>query len=173
MATVDPDYSLAAVLRDYRPHPGWRDWFADAHAGAIGGADPAARLAGWKTAAVIFGDMHVPVFCLFVCLHGQTLVPSGERGFLAHYDLCLWELGLATPARPDGDVVPSADVGHPDGFCRDVAAVEHWLAEQLRPFGGNRERAARFAVRLTAARYGLPGADAATPIDVSFWQPKR
>ncbi|MBN8902868.1 MAG: hypothetical protein J0H57_17710, partial [Rhodospirillales bacterium] len=37
MATVDPGYSLAAVLRDYHPHPGWRNWFAEAYAGAIEG----------------------------------------------------------------------------------------------------------------------------------------
>ncbi|MBN9519409.1 hypothetical protein J0H58_12945 [bacterium] len=177
MATVDPGYSLAAVLRDYHPHPGWRNWFAEAYAGAIEGADPAARLAGWKTAAVIFGDMHVPVFCLFVCLHGQGLVPSGDRGFLGHYDLCLWELGLATPARPDGDVVPSGDIGHPDGFRRDVAATERWLAEQLQLFGGNPERAALFAMRLTAIRFDLLRVRAdpsvAQVLDESLWERQR
>jgi hypothetical protein len=62
-------------------------------------ADPKEVLAGWRTSAIIFGDMHVPVFCLFVCFHGQTLEPPAGTRFLGHIDLCLWELGLAMPKR--------------------------------------------------------------------------
>ena len=55
--------------------------------------------------------MHAPVFCLFVCSHGRSLEPPDGKRFLAHIDLCLWELGLAIPTRPDVEgVVPSADI---------------------------------------------------------------
>jgi hypothetical protein len=175
MAKVDPRWSLDALLRDYDPHPGWRDWFAEAYAKAIESPDPATRLDGWGTAAVIFGDMHVPVFCLFVCYHGQTLEPPGGNRFVGHIDLCLWELGLAAPARPDAaGAVATADVGRPDGFRRDVARAHEWLAEQLRPFGGDVGRAAVFAMRLTAARFGLLRGPAepsvAQVLDESLWR---
>jgi hypothetical protein len=174
VAKVDPGWSLDALLRDYHPHQDWRNWFTEAYARAIESADPGERLAGWKTAAIIFGDMHAPVFCLFVCHHGRTLEPPDSKSFLGHIDLCLWELGLATPARPnEWGAVPSGDVGKPEGFHRDVAA-EAWLAEQLRPFGGSLERAAVFAMRLTAARFGLLRGPAepsiAQVLDKSLWE---
>jgi hypothetical protein len=170
---VDPGWSLDALLRDYHPHEGWRRWFAEAHAQAIESARPEERLAGWKAAAVIFGDMHAPVFCLFVCHHGRSLVPPDSTAFLAHIDLCLWELGLATPAQPDefGGV---RDIGKPETFRRDVEAAQEWLAEQLRPFGDSVERAAVFTMRLTAFRFGMIRGPAepslAQVLDESLWQ---
>jgi hypothetical protein len=174
MAKVDAAWSLEALLRDYHPHPGWRDWFSEAYAKAIESSDPDERLDGWRTAAIIFGDMHAPVFCLFVCYHGQTLEPPGGKRFLGHTDLCLWELGLATPTRPDaGGTVPAADIGKPEGFSRDVKGTREWLAEQLRPFDGDVGRAAVFAMRLTAARFGLLRGPAepsiAQILDESLW----
>jgi hypothetical protein len=132
VASVDPRWSLEALLRDYHPHWAWRDWFAEAYAKAIESPNPSERLEGWKTAATIFGDMHAPVFCLFVCHHGRRLEPRDGNNFLGHIDLCLWEIGLAIPARPDEfGAVRSADIGSPDGFHRDAAAITEWFAEQL------------------------------------------
>jgi hypothetical protein len=172
VTTVDPRWSLDAVLRDYDPHPSWRRWFATAYVQALESADPADRLAGWRAAAVIFGDMHVPVFCLFVCHLGQTLVPPGERDFLSHIHLCLWDVGLAAPAAPDAEVV--GDLANPDSFRRDLDAEGRWFVEQLRPFGGDVGRAAVFAMRLTAARFGLLRGPADPTIDQvldeSLWE---
>jgi hypothetical protein len=178
VAKVDPGWSLDALLRDYHPHEGWRAWFAEAYAKAMESAQPDVQLDGWKTAAIIFGDMHAPVFCLFVCHHGRSLVPPDSAAFLGHIDLCLWELGLATPARPtEYGTVPSGDIGNLEGFNRDVAGAEEWLAEQLRPFGGNVGRAAVFAMRLTAARFGLLRGPAdpsiAQVLDESLWERMR
>jgi hypothetical protein len=136
---------------------------------------PEERLEGWKTAAIIFGDMHAPVFCLFVCHHGRLLVPPDSQAFLGHIDLCLWELGLAVPARPnEWGAVPPGDVGRLEGFHRDIQAAREWLAEQLRPFGGSVERGAVFAMRLTAARFGLLRGPAepsiAQVLDESLWE---
>jgi hypothetical protein len=122
--------------------------------------------------------MHAPVFCLFVCHPGRALEPPGSKRFLDHIDLCLWELGLATPARPDSNgTVPCADIGKPEGFCRDVEGTREWLAEQLRPFGGDVERAAVFAMRLTAARFGLlrgpTEPSIAQVLDESLWERVR
>src|SRR5262245_23584649 len=112
MAKVDPGWSLDALLRDYHPHDGWRTWFAEAYTKAMESPRREERLDGWKTAATIFGDMHALVFCLFVCHHGQSLVPLEDNAFRAHVDLCLWELGLAVPVRPDQwGAVPSEDIG--------------------------------------------------------------
>lgn len=175
MSKVEHGWSLDAVLRDYDPHPYWRQWFSEAYAKVTESADPAERLVGWRIAAIIFGDMHVPVFCLFVSHHGQTLEPDGTR-FLGHIDLCLWEIGLATPARPTAEgTIPAADVGKPDRFHRDDEGAREWLAEQLRPFGGDTGQAAVFALRLTAARLGLVCGPAqpsiAQVLDDSLWVP--
>jgi hypothetical protein len=175
MAAVDPNWSLDALLRDYHPHSGWRNWFTEAYNKAMESTDPDERLDGWRIAAIIFGDMHVPLFCLFVCCHGRTLEPPDGKRFLGHIDLCLWELGLATPTRPDpSGTVAAADIGKPDGFCRDVEGTCEWLVEQLRPFGGRVERAAVFAMRLTAARFGLLRGPAepsiAQVLDESLWE---
>jgi hypothetical protein len=175
MAKVDPNWSLEALLRDYHPHPGWRDWFTQAYTQTMESTDSDERLTGWRTAAIIFGDMHVPVFCLFVCYYGRTLEPTDSKRFLGHIDLCLWELGLAIPSRPnDFGGVRSADIGKPDGFHRDAEATQEWLAEQLRPFDGDVERAAVFAMRLTAERFGLLRGPAepsiAQVLDESLWE---
>jgi hypothetical protein len=119
--------------------------------------------------------MHANVFCLFVCYHGRTLEPPGGKRFQAHINLCLWDLGLAVPVRPTewGTVTPE-DLHNPDGFIRDIEATQGWLAEQLRPFDGNVERAAVFAMRLTAARFGLLLGPAepsiAQVLDESLWE---
>jgi len=178
MATVDPAWSLEALLRAYHPHGSWRAWFTEAYAKATESAQPDERLNGWKTAAIIFGDMHAPVFCLFVCYHGRSLVPADSKAFLGHINLCLWELGLATPAHPDEmGGVPSRDIGKPETFRRDTEAEQEWFAEQLRPFGGEVGRAAVFAMRLTAARFGLlrgPAEPAiAQVLDESLWERVR
>ena len=175
MAKVDPGWSLDALLRDYQPHEGWRAWFTEAYSKAMESARPEEQLDGWKTAAIIFGDMHAPVFCLFVCHHGRSLVEADNTAFLGHINLCLWELELATPAEPDemGGVL-SRDVGKPETFRHDIGAEKEWFAEQLRPFGGDVERAAVFAMRLTAARFGLLRGPAdpsiAQVLDESFWE---
>lgn len=122
--------------------------------------------------------MHAPVFCLFICHHGRSLVPPDSPAFLGHINLCLWELGLATPAQPDQmGAVPSRDIGKPETFHIDLAAEREWLAEQLRPFDGNVGRAAVFAMGLTAARFGLlrgPGEPSiAQVLDQSLWERVR
>ena len=156
MAKVDPGWSLDALLRDYHPHPSWRDWFAEAYNKALASAVPEKRLNGWKTAAIIFGDMHANVFCLFVCYHGQSLVPAESKTFQGHIDLCLWGMGLVTPTQPgEMSAVPVRDLGKAETFHRDDKAIQFWMAEQLQPFGGDVERAAVFAMRLTAVRFGL------------------
>jgi hypothetical protein len=177
MATVDPVWSLDAVLRDYRPYPGFRSAFGTAYAQAMESADPDEQLTGWRTAAWVFGDMHVPVFCLFVCHHGRTLEPPGGTRFLGHIDLCLWELGLATPVLSDADGTAVTGLGKPDGFRRDDEGAREWLAGQLRPFGGDVARAAAFAMRLTATRFGLLLGPAdpsiAQVLDESLWRRER
>jgi len=174
MAKVDPEWSLHAFLRWFDPHESWRGWFAEAFAKSIESARPAERLEGWRTAAIIFGDMHAPVFCLFVCHHGRSLVPPESPLFLAHIDLCLWELGLATPTEPGQRSVPIPDIGKPETFRRDDEEAREWLAEQLQPFGGSLERAAVFAMRCTAARFGLlrgPSEPSiAQVLDESLWE---
>ena len=172
---VDPSWSLDRLLQDYRPHESWCRWFAEAFSHAIESAQPEERLDGWKAAATIFGDMHVPVFCLFVCYHGRSLVPPQSTAFLSHIDRCLWELGLATPDSPDTlGAVPSRDIGKPETFHGDAEAGAAWLATQLLPFGGNVERAALFAMRLTAAHFGLLSGPAEPSIsqvlDESLWE---
>lgn len=153
---VDPRWSLDALLRDYRPHESWCDWFAEAYRKAMTSAQSDEQLEGWKTAAIIFGDMHVPVLCLYVCQHGRSLVPAESQAFLDHIHLCLWELGLATPSSSDETgAVPLRGVGNPDTFSYNAEAARAWFAEQLQPFSGNVERAAVFAMRLTAERLGL------------------
>jgi hypothetical protein len=51
--------------------------------------------------------------------------------------------------------VPSRDVGKPETFRRDIEVEREWFGEQLRPFDGDVGRAAVFALRQTAARFGL------------------
>lgn len=178
MSKVDPGWSLAALLRDYRPHESWRRWFTETFTRALESTDPAERLDGWKTAAVIFGDMHAPVFCLFVCHYGRTLVPPDRPDFLGNIDLCLLELGLARPAQPDGSgTIPVRDIGRPDALDRDEQEAAQWLAEQLVPFDGDAGRAAGFAMRLTAVRFGLLSGPAdptvAQVLDESLWERRR
>jgi hypothetical protein len=175
VALVDPGWSLATLLRDYRPHPSWRAWFTEAYARALESPHPDERLAGWKTAAIIFGDMHAPVFCLFVCRHGRTLVAPDSLDFLGHIDLCLMDLGLARPARPDGSgTLPISALGNPEALDRDEQAAAQWLAEQLSPFDGDAGRAATFAMRLTAAKFGLLNGPVdptiAQVLDESLWE---
>jgi hypothetical protein len=178
MATVDPGWSLDTLLKDYHPHESWRAWFTEAYAKAMESARPEEQLDGWKTAAIIFGDMHAPVFCLFVCHYGRSLVPPDNTAFLGHINLCLWELGLATPTQPDEmGGVTSRDIGKHNTFRRDTVAEQEWFDEQLEPFGGDVERAAVFAMRLTAARFGLlrgpTEPSIAQVLDESLWERAR
>jgi len=152
---VDPGWSLDALLRDFNPHESWRGWFAEAYSKAIEADRLEERFAGWKAAAMIFGDMHAPVFCLFVCLHGRSLRPQEANRFDAHIDLCLRDLGLATSTRTGTRSIPMTDFGEREMFHRDEAAAVAWLGEQLRPFGGSVKQGAIFAMRLTASRFGL------------------
>lgn len=156
-AKVVPDWSLQAFLRWYDPHQSWRPSFAKTYAEAIESTRPEERLEGWKTAAMIFGDMNALPFCLFVCHHGRSLVGPESDLFLAHIDLCLWDLGLARPAGryEEKRSMPIVDIGKPETFRRDARAAREWLAEQLRPFDGDVERAAVFAMRYTAVRFGF------------------
>lgn len=119
--------------------------------------------------------MHVPVFCMFACYHGRSLVPHDSQAFLGHIDLCLWELGLATPSILDEHgAVPSREIGKPETFKRDAVGIAEWISAQFRPFGGGMERAAKFAMRLTAARLGLLHGPAepsiAEVLDESLWE---
>jgi hypothetical protein len=174
VAKVDPKWSLDALLRNYDPNGYSRSWFAEAFAKALESARPEERLDGWKAAATIFGDMHALVFCLFVCHHGRSLVPTDSEAFLGHIDLCLWELGLATPSRTNELGATLGRIGEPETFRRDVDAAAGWLAEQLHPFDGSVERAALCAMRLTAVQFGLLRGPArpsiAQVLDESLWE---
>jgi len=174
VAKVDPRWSLEALLRDYHPHESWRSWFAEAYAKAMESAGLEERVGGWRTAAVILGDMHAVVFCLFVCHHGRSLVSPDSTLFLSNIDLCLWELGLATPAPKYEGSMPIVDIGKRETFRRDTEAAQAWLSEQLRPFDGSIERAAVFAMRYTALRLGLlrgPSEPSiAQVLDESLWE---
>ncbi|MGA7990533.1 MAG: hypothetical protein WCC53_03790 [Thermoanaerobaculia bacterium] len=176
MTNVDPGWSLHGFLEWFRPHEGWRSWFAEAYAKAIESGLPDVRLQGWRAAAIIFGDMNAPLFCLFVCHHGRSLVGPESDLFLAHIDLCLWDLGLGTPAGKyeKESSMPIVDLGKPETFQRDTDAARDWLAEQLRPFGGSVERAAVYAMRCTAARLGLlrgpENPSIEEVLDVSLWE---
>ncbi len=170
---VDPGWSLEALLKDYHPHAGWSGWFTEAYAQAIESTDLESRVAGWRAAAMIFGDMHALPFCLFACLHGRSLRPEEASRFDAHIDLCLRDLGLAASTRPEASI-PVTDFGNRDRFRREEGAAVAWLGEQLRPFGGSLSRAAAFAMRLTAARLGLLRGPADPSIqqvlDESLWE---
>jgi hypothetical protein len=173
---VDPDWSLHKFLEWFRPHEGWRSSFAGTYAKAIESDRPDVRLQGWRAAAMILGDMNALLFCLFVCHHGRSLVGPESDFFLAHMDLCLWDLGLATPAgKYEGKrSMPIVELCKPENFLRDTDVAQDWLAEQVRPFGGSMERAAVFAMRCTAARLGLlrgpkdPSIEEV--LDVSLWE---
>src|SRR5262249_1382438 len=108
-AGVDPRWSLAAVLHDLRPHEHWRGSFSEAYARAMESTEPGEQLQGWRTAAMILGDMHACLLCLLVCRYGRSLLPPESRDFLDHMDLCLWEMGLATPTQP-GEVLRGREV---------------------------------------------------------------
>lgn len=175
MKKFDAEWSLDALLRNYHPHAGWRAWFADAYAQAMESGRSEEQLRGWKQAATIFGDMHRPLFCLFVCRHGQSLASGESEVLLGHINLCLWEMGLAEPVHPDATgAVRSVDFGKPETFHRDLETEHVWFTEQLQPFGGDVGRAAKFAMRLTAARFGLLRGPADPTIDQildeSLWE---
>ena len=126
---------------------------------------------------MIFGDMHVPVFCLFVSHHGQSMQAVGNTRFLGNINLCLWELGLVEPAKSyPTRSMPITDLGGDPKkmFRHDNEAEAAWFAEQLKPFDGDVSRAAAFAMRLTAARFGLLRGPAnpsnARILDESLWE---
>src|SRR5262249_18712655 len=87
MAHVDPRWSLAAVLHELGPHEHWRGSFSEAYARAMESTEPGKRLQGWRTAAMILGDMHACLLCLLVCHYGRSLLPAESRDFLDHMDL--------------------------------------------------------------------------------------
>jgi hypothetical protein len=153
MTGIDPRWSLAAVIRDFQPHHGWREWFAEAYAQAMESSQPEEQLKGWRTAAVILGDMHACLLCLFVCHKGCSLAPLSSDAFQGHVDLCLWEMGLAAPSQPGN--LPIGQSGKSERFSRMEDEAQVWLKEQLQPFNGNMDRAAEFAMRLIAIRLGL------------------
>ena len=171
---VDPGWSLDALLRDFDPHESWRGWFAEAYAKAIESTGLEEQLAGWRAAAMIFGDMNALVFCLFVCLYGRSLRLQEANRFDAHIDLCLRDLGLATSIRTGTRSLPVTDFGEREMFHRNEAAAVAWIGEQLRPFGGSVKQGAVFAMRLTASRLGLlrgpsePSIDEV--LDESLWK---
>jgi hypothetical protein len=174
MMTVDPGWSLHALLRTFQPHESWRSSFGAAYTQAMESPDPEEQLRGFRTAAMILGDMNACLLCLFVCLHGLRLDPSATSSFWAHRDLCLWSMGLAVPRDPAGGAVRIADIGKPEAFHRDDAALDAWMREQLQPFEGDDARAAQFAMRLAAVRLGLlqgpEEASIAQLLDGSLWQ---
>jgi hypothetical protein len=64
MTQVDPRWSLEAVLQTFQPHGSWGSWFAEAYAQAMESSAPEDQLNGWKTAAIILGDMNACLLCL-------------------------------------------------------------------------------------------------------------
>jgi hypothetical protein len=153
MAHVDLRWSLAAILHEFRPHEHWRAWFSEAYAQAMESAELREQLQGWRAAAIILGDMHACLLCLLVCHYGRSLLPPDSRVFLDHMDLCLWEMGLATPTQP-GEVLIGRP-GEPETFQRDEKTAKEWLAIQMQPFNGDLKTAAEFAMRFAAVRLGL------------------
>src|SRR5262245_35037423 len=126
MADVPQDWSVEGLLRDWRPHPDWRNWFTQAYDLVTRAESAEKRLEGWRIAAVILGDMHACPLCLFVCLHARLLLPPGSPDyFLAHIDLCLWDMGLAAPAQPDA--LAFGNLGKPESMHRDEEALTRWL----------------------------------------------
>lgn len=158
-------------MQAFRPHASWRSWFNEAFEQAILSTMPEEQLKGWHKAAAILGDMNACVLCLFACLHARSL---GGADFQVHIDLCLLDMGLAVPTAPAGNgAVRAKDLGKPEAFRRDTDALEVWMSEQLKPFGGNPRLAAEFGMRLTAIRLGLligPNAPSIEQVlDVSLW----
>jgi hypothetical protein len=170
----DPRWSLEYLHQTFRPHLSWREWFRQAFMQAMHSKSPEQQLDGWRTAAIIFGDMHAEVLCLIVCLHGLSLTAEDDARFQGHIDLCLMDMGLAVPISqaPDG-TLSVKDFGTPGAFRRDDAMFREWMRAQLEPFGGNVCRAAEYAMRLTAIRLGLMSGprepSIAQVLDGSLW----
>jgi len=175
MRDVDPRWSLDSLLRNFRPSGSWRNQFAEAYGQALESSTASEQLKGWATAATILGDMHACVLCLFVCYHGLELGSEARERFLGHINLCLMDMGLATPA--EAGPVPMKELVKPGAFHLDVEAFEAWLHNQLRPFANNVRRAAEFSVRLTAIRLGLLDGphepSIAEILDAALWKRKE
>src|SRR5262249_27389229 len=105
---------LDSLLRNFRPSGSWRNWFAEAYGQALESSTASEQLKGWATAATIFGDMHACVLCLFVCYHGLELGSEARERFLGHINLCLMDMGLATPAK--AGPVPMKELSSPEHF---------------------------------------------------------
>lgn len=129
MPEVDPGWSLDSLLRDFRPHGSWRDSFAGTYRQALESRTAAEQLKGWKTAAMILGDMNACALCLFVCCYGRSLVSAEGQEFLGHIDLCLLAMGLATPTVPEPVLI--VDLGKPGTLRRDTEAFKAWMQDQL------------------------------------------
>jgi hypothetical protein len=107
-----PDWSVEILLETWQPRPIWRKWFSEAFALITRARSKEEQIQGLRTAATILGDTHACPLCLFVCLYGRSLLPETSADFLGHIDLCLWEMGLATPSQPG--LVALRDIGKPD-----------------------------------------------------------
>lgn len=172
MKEVDPGWSLDAVMKTFKPHASWRTWFTEAYGQAMESPDPEVQFKGWRSAAIILGDMTACLLCVFVSRLGLGLAHPNARAFLGNIDLCLMDMGLATPAKP-GDIAV-IDIGKPETFRREEDRARAWLEEQMGPFNGDVARAAHFAMRLTGSRLGVLVGPTEPSIeqllDASLWQ---
>ena len=102
----------------------------------------------------MLGDTRDTPLCLVVvlCARSRPGDSDDRQGLGAHLDLCLLDLDLGRGK--DGPVALS-DLGEPGAMERDGAKLGAWLMQELAPFDGDLELAARFALRLAALRTGV------------------
>jgi len=149
---VSPLLECAAA---WRPSKGWANIIRDAIAALDTGATGLAATEAWRMLAMMAGDTRGAPLALVVCLHAEASLPAGleDATIAPHRDLCLLDLGLASPTRPGP--VKVVDIGKPDTLERPAVELELWLARALAPFDNDLARAALYVRRLAAVRTGL------------------
>ena len=144
--------TIWADLETWRPA---RHWASVVDRAAKRLAADRGDVLAWAELAMMLGDSRAADLGLIVCLRAERLSGTEKEpgGVAAHRNLCLLQLGLATPRIPG--LIALREISRADFVAISTSRLDAWVARQLIPFDGDLEAAADFVLQLARARTGL------------------
>ena len=171
--------SIREVVQEWRPrfNDKWRRWIRESYT-RYTSTEATEHFEGIRDFAVILGDSYAPELCALVALHGVRLAKTEkERNSLeSHIRIITNGLGIEQykTVVPRNEGIPAIDFADRSKWLINYDAWRHWRDQKLEEFGGDRQVAAEFSVRLACIHAGLfTGQTELTfesVCDASLWQ---
>jgi hypothetical protein len=152
--------SIVEILAEWHPpfDQKWKRWIREAYV-QYTSENAEDRVTGARSFTVILGDSYAPELCVLVALYGLKLANTEKacRGFESAITIVACDLGIVRPKKDvaPGAGIPAVDFGNREKWLINQPAWELWRDHMLEDFGGDRQLASDFSVRLACARAGI------------------